>query len=127
MNKWSDFETYLKPEHLGGKRPIVTIAEIAFEETHPNGKAETAAVAYFVGAKRGLILTPTNRRTLQKLFGDEIQACRGGRVQLEVVHVQAFGRDSTPIRIVAAPPKPAAPTAPAAEQPSGAAGDQPTS
>lgn len=112
--KWSDFEHYLKGEHLAGKRPIVTIREIVIEETHAQaGRAEDKPVCYFAGAKKGLILSPTNMRTLRALFGDDVAACQGQRVQLEAVPMRVAGRDTLPVRICPAPAQPR----PAAEPP----------
>ena len=46
--KWSDFERYLKPEHLAGHRATVKISRVVVEETHPRpGKTEKAPVMYF--------------------------------------------------------------------------------
>lgn len=106
---WSDFEHYLKAEHLRGRKPTVTIREIVLEETHANGRAEEKPVAYFAEGKRGLILSPTNQRTLRALFGDDVAASIGKRVQLEAIPLRVAGRDTFPIRINAAPqPAPSA-------------------
>lgn len=106
--KWSDFEHYLKGEHLGGKKPIVTIEEIVIETTHAGGQEEEKPVAYFVGKSKGLILSPTNQRALRAMFGDDVAACQGKSVMLEVVPMRVAGRDTLPIRISPAP-QPAAP------------------
>lgn len=98
--KWSEFEKYLKPEHLAGRRTTVTISRIAIEETHPRpGKTEKAPVAYFEGKSKGLILSQTNQRTLARLFGDDIQACIGQSITLECVAVQVGRETRRPIRI----------------------------
>jgi hypothetical protein len=100
MNKWSDFEKYLKATHLGGKRAIVKIARVAIEELHPRpGKVERAPVIYFEGKSKGLILSATNQRMLAKLFGDDIDACVGKSVTLETVEVTVGGIKRYPIRI----------------------------
>lgn len=114
--KWSDFERYLKGEHLQGKKPVVTIVEVVIEPTHANAKPEDKPVLYFQGSKKGLILSPTNMRTLRALFGDEMSACVGKRVQLEAVPMRVAGRDTMPVRINPAPNRPSEPVAqPAAE------------
>ena len=116
--KWSDFERYLKGEHLGGKKPVVVIEEVVIEETHAGGKAEDKPVAYFVGKQKGLILSPTNQRTLRALFGDDVAACRGKSVMLEATPMRVAGRDTLPIRISPAPqPAQPAKTPPAASAP----------
>jgi hypothetical protein len=101
--RWSDFEKYLKGEHLAGKKPVVTIAEVVLETTHANGREEEKPVLYFVGKQKGLILSPTNQRTLRNLFGDDVSNCRGKSVQLEAVPMRVAGRDTLPIRINPAP------------------------
>jgi hypothetical protein len=102
--KWSDFDHYLKAEHLGGRKTIVTIDHVVVEETHgASGKAEEKPVMYFRGARKGLILSPTNQRALRDLFGDDVQACFDQRIQLEAITLRVAGRDTQPIRISAAP------------------------
>ena len=122
--KWSDFEHYLKGEHLQGRKPTVTIAEITIEETHAQaGRAEEKPVAYFrEGSRKGLILSPTNQRALRALFGDDVSAAIGKRVQLEAVPLRVAGRDTLPIRInpapqAQAPQQPPAQARPAAAEP----------
>ena len=112
---WSDFERYLKGEHLKGRKVTATIVELTIEETHANGRAEDKPVLYFKESKRGLILSPTNQRTLRAMFGDEVTACIGKRVQLEAVPVRVAGRDTLPVRINPAlqPTTPTTETAPA--------------
>ena len=57
--KWSDFEHYLKGEHLNGHKVIATIAEIAVEETRAQaGHTEEKPVCYFRETKKGLICPP---------------------------------------------------------------------
>ena len=106
MALWSDLEKYLKGEHLRGKKPTVTIAEIAFEEMHATGKAEQKPVCYFREGKKGLVLSPTNQRTLRALFGDDIAGCINKRVQLEAIAMRVAGRDTLPVRINPAPQVP---------------------
>lgn len=84
--QWSDWDKYLRGEHLGGARRVVTIAEITIEEVHASaGVAEEKPVLWFRESKKGLILSPINRRTLASLFGDDAGACVGKRVTLEAV------------------------------------------
>ncbi|PIO06641.1 hypothetical protein COT29_00115 [Candidatus Micrarchaeota archaeon CG08_land_8_20_14_0_20_59_11] len=111
--KWSDFEHYLKGEHLNNKKPTVTIREIVIEETHAQaGRAENKPVMYFQGSQKGLILSPTNQRTLRALFGNEVAACEGQRIQLEAVAMRVAGRETLPVRINPAPALPAKPAEP---------------
>ena len=101
--RWSDYERYLKPEHIQGLKVTVKIARVAIEETHPRpGKSELAPVIYFENKAKGLILSATNRRTLARLFGDDVHACIGQSVILETLPVQVGRETKTPIRIGAA-------------------------
>lgn len=106
--KWSDFEKYLKAEHLAGRRVTAVIAEITIETTHPQGKPEETPVMYFAGKQKGLILTPANRKALKDMYGDNVADCIGKTVQLEAVPMRVAGRDTNPVRIFPAP-QPAAP------------------
>jgi hypothetical protein len=101
--KWSDFEHYLKGEHLGGRKVIVVIREIVVEELHGQGQVEQKPVAYFVGKQKGLVLSPTNQRALRALFGDDVSQCRGKTITLEALPMRVAGRETLPIRISAAP------------------------
>ena len=102
--KWSDFEHYLKGEHLNGRKVTATIAEIVIEETHAQaGRTEEKPVCYFRESKKGLILSPTNMRTLRAMFGDDVAAAIGKRVQLEAIPLRVAGRDTLPVRINPAP------------------------
>ena len=108
--KWSDFDHYLKAEHLAGKAHTLTIRAVEVEETHPRpGVATLNPVAYFVETKKGLVLSPTNQDLLQQLFGDDVAAAIGKRITLQAISLRVAGRDTQPIRISAAP----APEAPA--------------
>ena len=60
---------------------------------------EQTPVAHLSGRKKGLILSPTNRRALKALFGDDVCACKGKWVVLEAVPMRVAGRDRLPIRI----------------------------
>ena len=125
--KWSDFERYLKGEHLQGRKPTVTIAKITVEETHAQaGRAEEKPVAYFRRSQKGLILSPTNQRALRAMFGDDVESAIGKRVQLEAVPLRVAGRDTLPIRINPAPQAqaPQQPTAKTAAAPDPAGFDE---
>ena len=50
-----------------------------------------------------MILSPTNMRTLRAMFGDDVAAAIGKRVQLEAIPLRVAGRDTLPVRINPAP------------------------
>jgi len=76
--RWSDYEKWIKADHLKGKSVVLTIARMEEEETHPRpGATEISPVLYFRETRKGLVLSPTNQEALGKLFGDEIEKCIG--------------------------------------------------
>jgi hypothetical protein len=98
--KWSDFDKYLKGEHLEGKAYTVTIRAVEIEETHPRpGQVQLAPVAYFKETKKGLVLTPTNQDALARLFGDDITGCIGKPIVIKAEQMRVAGNDRLPIRI----------------------------
>ncbi|HEY6328214.1 MAG TPA: hypothetical protein VI756_02680 [Blastocatellia bacterium] len=105
--KFSDFERFLKAPDLRGRRVQVRISKIVAETTHPRGKPTEALVAYFEGKSKGLILSPTNCRTLQRAFGDDVEQSVGQMVTLGAIEVQVAGRDRYPVRIAIPDPAPA--------------------
>lgn len=103
--RWSDFDPYLKAEHLQGKAFVLTIAGVQVVETHPKpGKSEMSPVLNFRETGKGLILSPTNRAALKKLFGDDIARSIGQRIAIKAEEVNVAGRETQPLRIYAAPP-----------------------
>lgn len=98
--RWSDFDHFVRGEHLAGKPASVTIARLATEETHPQpGKTVVSPVLYFKESKKGLILSPTNIRKLAALFGDNIDAAVGKKVVLVATPLKVAGRMTLPVRI----------------------------
>lgn len=113
--RWSDFDKYLKAEHLKGQAFTLTIARVEVEITHPRpGVEATSPVIYFRETDKGLIVSPTNQDALTALFGDDIAAAIGQRVTLRALALRVAGRDVLPIRLYPAAPegKTAIPTSP---------------
>lgn len=111
--RWSDFDHYLRGEHLAGKPFTLAIARLEMEETHPQpGKTVMSPVLYFRGTSKGLILSPTNIRKLAALFGDGVEASVGQKIVLFALPLKVAGRQTLPIRIrgvnETAAPEPAA-------------------
>src|SRR5512135_2711594 len=52
-----------------------------------------APVLYFKETKKGLVLSSANQDALQALFGDDVTACFGKRVQLEPTPMRVAGRE----------------------------------
>src|ERR1700694_3135109 len=104
-SKWSPYEKWLKPVHLKQGKGALTIAMIADEELY-NGHGETSVipVASFKECRYKLTLTLTNRRKLTELFADEIEACIGKRVVIEVASVKVGPQTKQVLRITAIAP-----------------------
>lgn len=101
MTNWSDYERYLKPVHLKGQPVTLTIVKAVEEETHPQrGKTVVSPVLYFSELPFGLILSPTNRRTLVALYGDRVADCIGKPITVQAVTMKVAGNDKQPIRIM---------------------------
>lgn len=94
---------------------IVTIKRIKVETvTGPEGKKENCPVAYFAeSGTKPMVLNATNMKTLQKLFRSKyIEDWEGGKIQLFVAQVKAFGDVVDALRI-----RPYAPKVQAQEKP----------
>lgn len=108
--KWSDFDRWLKAEHLQGKARSLTIDQVVVEDIYSQAEKRTrpAPVLYFRETRKGLVLSGTNQDALQALFGDDVTACFGKRVQLEPTPMRVAGRELVVIRLKAPPAVPAA-------------------
>lgn len=124
--KWSDFDKYLRGEHLERKTFTLTIARIEIEETHPRpGQVQLSPVAYFRETRKGLILSPTNQRAIAAAFGDDIAQAVGGRVTLRAEAMRVAGQERLPVRLSIPAQTPAATNAPAANGQAQAAAEEP--
>jgi hypothetical protein len=103
--KWSDFDRWLKAEHLQGKARALTIDQVVIEEVYSQAEKRNrpAPVLYFRETKKGLVLSGPNQDALQGLFGDDVAACFGAKVLLEPVPMRVAGRELVVIRLKAAP------------------------
>jgi hypothetical protein len=109
--KWSDFDRWLKADHLQRKARSLTIDQVVVEDVYSQAekRLRPAPVLYFKETKKGLVLSGTNQDALQGLFGDDVTGCFGKRVLLEPTPMRVAGRESTHhgvtgvIRIKAAP------------------------
>jgi hypothetical protein len=103
--KWSDFDRWLKAEHLQGKARVLTIDQVVIEEVYSQAEKRNrpAPVLYFRETKKGLVLSGPNQDALQGLFGDDVAACFGAKVLLEPTPMRVAGRELVVIRLKAAP------------------------
>jgi hypothetical protein len=83
--KWSDFDKYVRGEHLNGKTVRVVIERVTVEKFFVGGAKVTKPVLWFRGTTKGLILNDGNRRTLARLFGDDVSAAIGKPITLTPV------------------------------------------
>jgi len=108
----TNWKKLMNPDYLGayslddgsGKYAdiIVTIRNIKTESVaSPEGKRETCPVAYFAeNGIKPMVLNATNMKTLQKLFHSKyIEDWEGGKIQLFVAQVKAFGDVVDALRI----------------------------
>ncbi len=98
---WSDFDTFLKPIHLQGKPCTVKIERVELQDLHnpADPRRGRVPVLYFEGVPRGLILSDSNRRALQSLYGNSVKDCLGRRVTLTPVTIRVAGKDTETIRL----------------------------
>src|SRR5512139_2835566 len=98
--KWSDFETRITGAMLGNRSYTLTIAEVVIEEVHPRpGVTAKSPVLHFQETSKSLVLSPTNCRTLARLFGDDVAACKGNKIIIAAQAMRVAGRDTNPVRI----------------------------
>lgn len=114
----TNWKKLMNPDYLGayslddgsGKYAdmIVTIRNIKTESVaSPEGKRETCPVAYFAESGiKPMVLNATNMKALQKLFNSKyIEDWEGGKIQLFVTPVKAFGDTVDALRIRPYAPK----------------------
>ncbi len=100
--KWSEFDTYLRGEHLQGKRVTLTIERATTEKTFAGGAPIVKPCLWFKGTPKGLLLNTGNRRKLVTLFGDDVSAVIGRQIVIEAQTVRVRGEDVLAVRIVGA-------------------------
>ena len=83
--KWSDFDKYVRGEHLQGKTVTVTIERVTVEKFYVGGGKIAKPCLWFKGTSKGLPLNDGNRRALARLFGDDVGAVIGQAVTLAAV------------------------------------------
>lgn len=99
--KWSDFDRWLKADHLQAKARSLTIDQVVVEDVYSQAekRLRPAPVLYFKETKKGLVLSGTNQDALQVLFGDDVTGCFGKRVLLEPTPMRVAGRELVVIRL----------------------------
>src|SRR5262252_503285 len=111
---------YLKAADIGNRQITVTIDDIQQEELQsPDGKKQRKPVLYFRRIKKGLVLNVTNARTIEHVYGDEMDDWIGKELVLFAREVEARGETMLAIRVRI--PSASASTAPSHVQPRGPA------
>ena len=99
--RWSDYQDTISAVILDGKAIVVTVKEQRDEEFYDKETFENKLkpVLYFEELEQGLIVSPENRKRLQKIFGDKVSASIGKRIKLECEKVKAFGKVQDVVRV----------------------------
>lgn len=84
---WYDYDVFLQPQHLKGKR--VTLKIIGFDEIEVNerGKRVIKPIIRFAGTKKFMFVNKSNRHILADLFGDQKIACIGKQITIQAVRL----------------------------------------
>jgi hypothetical protein len=107
---------YLKAADIGDQHWRVTIDDIRQEELQSqDGRKQTKPVLYFRRIKKGLVLNITNSRTIEHVYGDEMDDWIGKEITLYTRIVEARGEEVNAIRVRI--PQPGQSTAPSHHQP----------
>jgi hypothetical protein len=99
---------YLKADDLGPTRPIVTIADVTFEDIGAGGKKERKLVASFREAGiKPLVLNLINCDSITTAAGtDDYEDWPGVRIQLFASKTEFQGKRVPCVRLCAPPPVP---------------------
>ncbi len=100
--RWSEFDRYLRGEHLQGRRATLTIERATTEKTFAGGAPVVKPCLWFKGTSKGLLLNTGNRRKLVTLFGDDVAGAMGRQIIVEPHTVKVRGEDVLTVRIVGA-------------------------
>ena len=85
---------------------IVTIKAFKEEEVVNNGSKEVCAVMYFEEKYKPMIINPTNKKTLAKLFHTVMsEKIIGNKICIKIEKVKAFGKFHDALRIKDTLPK----------------------
>ena len=90
---------WLSADDLGGKAHRLTIETVNQETVGQGADAEVKLVAYFRGAKKGVILNKTNANAIASKYGDETDDWSGAEVEVYPTPVTFQGVTKDAIRI----------------------------
>jgi hypothetical protein len=100
---------YLGSHDLDGKEPVLTIRRVVKEELETDRGKEEKPVVYFVETgeaaarlkqeEKRLILNRTNAATIAGMYGTQVEAWTGKKIQLFTSTVPSFGKQVEAIRI----------------------------
>lgn len=113
---------YLKSEHIGETRPVVTVARYTIEKGQDqSGHRWERPCLWFQGKERGLLMNATNLNACVAAWGDEMDAWIGRQLTLYVdPNVQYQGKTVPGLRVL--PSAGNVPAAAPAPQPSPSSG-----
>lgn len=107
---WYDYDEYLQPKHLKGKRVTLQIVRTAEIEVNERGEKKIKPVLYFKGTAKYLFLNKTMRAALSEMFGDQKSACVGKSISIRAAKLA--GRKDGQETIEILPPEDKKPSAP---------------
>jgi len=87
-SSWYDYDVYLQPKHLKGKRVTLTIARAGEVEVDERGNKQVKPVLYFKGTAKYLFLNKTSRTMLCEMFGESPAACAGKKIAIQAVPIK---------------------------------------
>jgi hypothetical protein len=92
---------FLKAADLGGKPTVVTIKEVSREKLkNGNGEETSKSIAYFKGAKKGLVLNVTNWDKIADITGeDDSDNWPGHRIEVFPTTTEIGGETKDCIRV----------------------------
>lgn len=93
---WFDYDEYLQPRHLKGKRITLTIIRTDEVEVDQRGKKSIKPVLFFKGTPKYLFLNKTNRQALVDMFGEQRESCIGKRISIRAMRMPN-GKDTIEI------------------------------
>lgn len=106
---WFDYDEYLQPRHLKGKRHTLTIKRAGEINVEERGNKKSKPILYFNETAKYLFLNKTARLALYEMFGESPAACAGKRITIQAVPLE--GRKDHKETIVISPAQSTAPSA----------------
>lgn len=83
-----------------GEEKTVTIQRLTNEDVmSTDGKKQKCLVAYFAESSKPMVLNKTNCKTIEKLYGPDVEQWPDKKITIFAAHVKAFGEMVDALRI----------------------------